>query len=232
VKGVSLLGVISGRWLTNNDRAFAINNRLTLSLDTKLKFNINPVDLFNQDKYSISTGIIVQNEKEAGTMRSLAIRIHQFGLIDEDTVSCWGGHCQAQTRGCDKFNSTKVLAIHQELFRISIGSTSDEPPSQTGNAETEKINSSSFRGFLSDTQYIDIIMNHMWLKSRLWLLSMRHGILTSGSPRKEVSLEYGSILGLETLRRCQSVPINALEWHGLGMVCFPLKPYQNMVLLK
>lgn len=78
--------------------------------------------------------------------------------------------------------------------------------------------------FMFDNQKADVVVTQHWLNLTFWKAALRQGLITSQAAFRSRTFVYPEDLALSLLEVSSSLPTEAVEVHGLGIVGSKMRP--------
>ncbi|KAF4120347.1 Transcription factor [Geosmithia morbida] len=143
-----------------------------------------------------------------------------YELVDENIAVCWSRQCGVSTGTCHKFDRLCAVSRQSSLRHyMELSKTCDGVPDSP---TTRRHRFSTGYNRLQEIQRTDYFVSHRWLATRLWLISLSHGLLEADSEYPELSFGYAMSIAEDAFELCQGFSLDSMEAHGIGLVCYAL----------
>jgi hypothetical protein len=131
-----------------------------------------------------------------------------FQHFDDDFVRLWNVSSKAPTFPFSDVSpvSSSQLGGLQEVLDLSI-------------PEVSKRN---------EVQQADLLISRQWLKTMVWQLCVRKGLLSSSSTNESMSFHYPVSIARDVVMVSKSLRKEAFEPHGVGIVSVPAESDSSM----
>lgn len=139
---------------------------------------------------------IVRNEPNDYLSRRLLL----FDAIDERILDCWNGRCQLQD--CRTLSPQCIVDIHTNL---------DLNGRQFGDRW-------SLVSEQSNIQACDLGITSTWLQTRLWEMSLHHGMVFEDAESEQLRPALAFEMAYIAVGICRETPLQCLEACGIGHV--------------
>lgn len=166
--------------------------------------------------------IIVHDRKDAVAMLGLVQLMKLFDSIDEHAIPCFNRQCQPSPEACLRLTAASVLQIHHDIERGMLdppaAGTLEEMLYAEASPGSGDRTHGDLRRTLDSSQWADIFVLQQWIKTRLWVSCLTHGLLEAESDFAIMNATYPFTVARETLDECERLGQTCLEVHGIGMV--------------